>query len=793
MAKGSPKGRGSVSRQATWLALLCTLASAGAAAEPDAAVLKERMLPITYPKHYDTYPMGLSYVPDVLPRSMVEKAQAKARGAAASRYDSSQGDKENEMHVKDDGITLQCNHTDMKLKLTDRDLTEITTKRRSKWNRYHLGNFYIDDKPIVHMWLENEEGVSLLAEGEKSRLVIKAAAGGDCDDVVVLKFVVRIPEPQVTREVTMNIDRKTGVPADLCGSTGCCSHVVAVDDGSYQAVQCSGEAYKKLEHNEAYETSKGNYRVVSQILVTMMGGCNSHALYTLLYGENQSIIALKRRVQLVGREYDLGDDDVVLFDRPVTKTSAANVFVRTDTEWDLPRVYPQQAGSVTVDENEVAMVTILPFGTLERPPYLLNEVYYMFNGMHRSLVIPTLQSRTGLYLLSEDVPGYAVTRALTNEGLEIQAVYNVEIPGTWNSQQVAVRFKVANEQIMLLAYDEEHPEVVRVQPACLEDIPLGTEAQCIVQQFTVGDGAKGNVVMYTFLYDTKLRHLKAVAHRIRENEGGQGAFDAVPVDAFDQVPAYASTATIKINQNGDIDLPQAYTGYVSESLSALKWRAIVMPQGMVNPPLKYTNAFTFQGVTLVTVYLEAENGVCLVDTALQPTVSTKSEGTVESVRITYYLLLPEYSTPHSVTLDFECRPANTGDRGRRPGVAITSKYLRYRHDTDVCVMDASVWTERTESFGGKRALGVGEKAVTVITSRLIRDQSNSGRGFFYKFLYDPERAVLFCKMVPVLGTDNNVGKSCRWVRHGEDVTYDYSVGGITSTAREVWARAERDS
>ncbi|GBE62618.1 Sperm flagellar 2, putative [Babesia ovata] len=594
---------------------------------------------------------------------------------------------------------------------------------------------------------------------------------------------MRIAEVDIEQKIIFKVDAQTGEPIDDTDIDRC-HHVTPENYAEYRIDPCTGDSYKTLKEIKLINTSNGKFQVIEHLLLSLQNGSKDHILYSVLYDTtNKAIIAMKRYVEYVDGSYGCDGMDYKLFDRPITSSNVASVFLGFKNEWHAPTLHPKHAGNVTTDGTDAYSVAVMPFGTLNRPSNGLNAVYYLLNGIKRTLVIPKLQSITGINLLSEDASSY-VAAHLENETHHITVVYQLGIPGSTSPEAIIVRFEVTKTCINLRASGQNNFMHLASVPVCKTDTRVGSETQCVIHQTRLEDKSKGKAALYTFMYDAKMRHLTGVMHQITMNENGN-VINAVEEDTFHKSANYTTKINMDINRNGMVKLSHMYAGYVSKCVHGSKVRAMILPHGIKNQEQSYTNRFLYRGIPLVEIYMETEDGISLVNRVSPPAVTKEAGDGVELIHITYWLKLLEYNTPHKITLSFECKQVISQSGGKKTEITLLNKYQRYRMDIDAFIIDASVWAEDTESFGGKCIVGVGEEGLYILMSRIIRNKGDATTGHFYKFLYDTKNAGFFCKSVPIRAVEQKPNKSCRWVRAGDDKSYTYSLGGSKLIEQEV--------
>ncbi|CDR96104.1 hypothetical protein, conserved [Babesia bigemina] len=742
------------------------------------------MLPIAYQKYFRNYSINLCYIPIADHPSEVDVS------TAAACVDGERGPGlgiDNKEIIPAQSRANVPEQTDMQrakvqLNFTESDLVEIMTQPKSKWYTYHLGNVYINDRPLIRLWLQNSQGVALLAHDRRSKLVFRKM-DGDESNVLELQYTIRIPEADVEQNIIFKLNAKTGEIIDDTDIDRC-HHAKPEMYGEYRVDTCSGDSYKCLTEMKRVNTFNQTLHVIEHFLLSPHQESRRHILYSVLYDtRNKAVIAMKTYVEYTDGFYLVNGVDHVLFDKPIAISNAASVSLGSNNEWQAPTLHPKHSGNVTVDGEDVYSVDIMPFGTMSRPSNALNAVYYLLNGIKRTLVIPKLQSRSGVNLLSEDASSYVVAN-IENENNQISVVYKLNIPGCAAPEAVVVRFEATQTCINLKAPDQTNLMELASVPICKSDIPLGCDAQCVVYQIQMQSKSKENAVLYTFIYDAKVRHLTAVMHRISLSKD-EKINNAITEEVFYKSASYTAKVNIDINRNGFVKVSQIYAGYVSKGVYGQNIRAIVLPDGIKNFGKYYTNRFLYRGTKLVEIYMESENGVSLVNRASPPVVTKEANGGIDIVHITYSLKLLEYNTPHKVTLDFECKQVMAQSGGKKTEITLSNKYQRYRMDIDTCVIDASVWTEDTESFGGKCTVGMGEEGLYIVMSRIIKNKDDPTTGHFYKFLYETQHAIFFCKSVPIRAVEQKPNKSCRWIRAGDDRSYTYSLGGSKLIEQDI--------
>ncbi|GFE52598.1 ABC exporter membrane fusion family protein, putative [Babesia ovis] len=684
---------------------------------------------------------------------------------------------------------LNCHTLSIEKYITDRDLFLVSAKRRSKWNRYHLGNVYIDSMPIIRLWLQNEREESLLSDDRITLLEISETVGKEY--AITIRCSVRLPELQLVEHLAVTICASSMIPRLSYDTSTYCQRTMALPNGSYQVEYCTSGAYEYIVADRVIKTMHGTFYVFKHIVLTLNDGKRTSVLYSFLYNaERGNIIAIRRSIILSDGKYIFTNDIMAFYDRPITASEAANVFVTTYDGPQTIRLYPHHSGSVVKRDEGIYEVNVLPFGTLEKSFNVLNEVQYSHNGVTRTLVVPLLRSITGLNLIAEDKASYVLAHGVSSENLEVVVVYNVRVPGMLNAEEVRLMFNVMNGQISMIGPMNAIAGNSDISKRCVGLVPLGNKALCTVHQIMVDDQPGYDATLYTFLYDTESRQLTAVMHIYEASASQQEILQKTPTDAFVGSAKYMNDIKIVIDEKGEINISKAYIGYTSESSKTRTRRAIIVPEGNKKQHLKYTDRVSFQGVTLLALYLESEDGRCLLDKSLSPRIEMYPKGDEYIVRITCDLMLPNTETTQPITLEFACISQNTKGKNKGPNITLVSKYQRFSKDGNQCVIDASVWTGDNESFGGKCTVGAGEKGTYVIMSRIIQDNNQGETGTIYKFLYDSENSTLFARAAPVMLTEGNKGKVCRWVRVGKDTNYEFSIGGVTPVAHEVWSTTD---
>ncbi|ORM42080.1 uncharacterized protein BXIN_0956 [Babesia sp. Xinjiang] len=746
---------------------------------------KKHILPVTYPSMYDTYPMQLCYVPSFVPRSI---SISKSQTAENVAEEFTQPDNRQRCPSFTYGGTrrgrFNCRTVNIERYITERDLFSIAAQRTSKWNRYHLANVYIDTLPVIRLRLQNRKKESLLANDRRALLNIERTGDGGC--IISLDCYIRTPELRVIQQISITIDAVAAKPLQICDGTACCRHATGLLNGNYHMGECSGGSYDNIMTNGVFKTAHHTLYVVQHLLLTLNDGRETNLLYTILYNtDHRTLVAAKRDVIWQKGRFAFSDEPMELYDRPITTINPVNVFFQITESGQMPRLHPHHSGVINIQYDGSYEVLVLPFGTLERPLNVLNEVHYILNGVERPLVAPHLMSKNGLNLLAEDSPSYVVVQDINNENLDIRVVYVVKVPGKSTPEPIRLRFKVSNGHINLIASMRQDHGIPNRSTVCIEPVPLGKKALCIVHRLIVPGMPEKYSRLYTFLYDTEMRQLTAIVHDIGTSTDYNDVFLSPPAEAFVKPALYANVTNITISEKGEYHMNKPFAGYVSHNHMSLKTRAIVIPKGMGKLDTKYTDRFLFQDVTILFLCIEAEDGTSLIDPNLLPDLHIQSRVNEHVVRITYDIVLPGTSNSQPITVEFVCRTLQTRNNVKRVEITLSSKYQRIKTDGDQCVLDASVWNDSNETFGGKCRVGTGEKGAYVLVSRIIRNSGSADQGVLYKFLYDCEHSILFAKSVPVELVKADKGKACRWVRKADDINYDYSIGGIATASHEV--------
>lgn len=736
-----------------------------------------QVFPIQYPDFYNAYPIELSYVPSSVTRSLVDLARLPERKISVNddTFEKFCND------VASSGHHIQLDHQgkSFHIHLTDQQLTRLTSLQVSQWDRYHLQNVFIGEEPILSIWLQNEEGASLLAKDREVTIVVGKHADGSID-TLTFHYNIKLPEFSSTVQIIITLDVNTRDIVDGQKTSLFCRHLMTTDRGEAREGRCNGIEYTGISQDKSVEFGNKIYLAVAQLFISLQRTRNKGVLYTLMYDKTgHKILAIRRNIKRAGQQFELVSDDYELYGTPVTSNKSANLFLQHGNEGQVPQLQPVQAGNVICSDDGSYTITAMPFGTMERPRNLLNQVYFISGDDKVPLVIPMMCSKNGVNLLSDEVPSYVVTHLNSNGYSEISVVYRIRLPGTTKTEDVYIRFKANDQQVALRGRPGDVMISADRASLCDQDVPLGTELQCILHHAQVS--RRGALyTLYLFIYDLKTRYLTAVAY----DRASISATHKVSMDdateVYEQEYKCAKNVNVDIDHSGYINLPQANAGYVSKHRTHDRARGIVFPKGISMQENNYNTQFKLHGIILVTPYLETEKGTSIVDTSFQPNITMGSLDDKDIIRIGYQLRLPENDTIHKITLEFACKTEADRMLNEKINVSLINKYQRFKTDTDTCTIDASVWVEAAEFSREKRTVGIGEKGIYVLMTRLIVHQDDVNKGTIYKFLYDTEYSAFFCNAAPVEKVENVGGKSCRWVKQGEEIHYEYELGGINA-------------
>ncbi|EDO05201.1 hypothetical protein BBOV_I001080 [Babesia bovis T2Bo] len=746
--------------------------------------MKDVMLPVTYPTEYDTYPIRLSYIPNILHRSV-----SVSHSQTSDSID--RDEKDNECRQRCPSFTyggttrgkLNYRSTNIEKYITERDLLSVATKHISKWYRYHLGNVYIDNKPIIRLWLQDDKAKSLLAKDQIYSLQVHKNENED--KVITFKCSVSIPESDTINEIALKMDMYKGTPIIDPNSDLFCQRIVIMNNGTYHKEHCDAEACKDILRTTNVELANGSLNVFQHMMITIQDDYQANILYSYMYtSEQNNIIAIRRPLKMDDGIYNFTEDVMTLYDRPITTSYAASVFLNASKKNEPPKLYPHHCGNIVQREDKTYEVTVLPFGTLNRPYNVLNEVQYIHDGICKTIVMPLLNSIAGVNLIAEDTPSYVIMNNANNENTDICVVYRVKAPGQSKAEAIRLNFNISKGKASFITPKVTSHGEPEQCTTCVRSIPLGAKEVFVVHQILTEENTNKRG-KYSFLFDTEKLQLTAVFHLVKEGSGDKVIKGDLVEDDFFRPAEYHNSVKVVLDEKQTVNSVPNWATYVSMMYKTHKKRTIVIPKNQEAYLNKYNDKVLYQGVTLLELYLESEEGSCLVDKKSPPHVIIQHKDAGKLVKITYDLKLPEYSETQPLTLEFACHDQGDILKTKTPVISLLTKYHRHKTDVDQCVIDASIWNGENEVFGGKCSVGTGERGVYVLMSRIIRYPEDSNKGLLYKFLYDCELSALFATTVPVILVESKTGKACRWIRNGSDNSYIYSIGGIESASLEV--------
>lgn len=733
-------------------------------------------IPREYVQFYEEYPLELCHVPTALAKSLMTISPTSLTSSVA---DAKLGAAYKCNKVDGHHLQLDYQNKTLHMHLTDNQLAEVVASPRSSWDMYHLGTIFVENKPVLRTRLQNIEGVSLIAEERKT--TVSVSENGEESYTLSVYYNIRLPDYPVVQEVVANIDCKTGkVLYGDCHSP-LCRYLTLDPSGEAHSRRCQGSTYDFLLDNKYLSYNDKQYPILSQLVVSSGFDSTFSNLYIFLYDNKTGcIFAVQKAVSLNADPYRHTTDVVDVFTYSLTSSCGTTIHLDGAVECFKPRITPPQAG-IVYHKGVTYSATVMPFGSTFRKPYMLGSVYYQ-GSVDLPLVIPMLSSSDGVNLISGDAASYVISDGSSLGNVGITVVYKLILPGATNIDQLHLEFMVSDGQVYLNVVNGDPDLPLDIPNKCSTSVQLGTDTQCVVQYICDKSSAGASNAVYLFSYDAKTRYLTG-SLRLLEDSLSHSHSSHI-IDVYDRPYRCAKNVDAHIQHGGEVTLINASAGHISSHMNRHNKRAIVLPTGIGLHRRKYITRVAINDITLVVPYLEAADGKSLVDASIQPTIDLRDHGLSRIVCVTYHLILPHNETAHSITVEFSYTLRPTGSQDVL-GVSLINKYHRHKDNNEFCAIDASIWVDTPEFSRERRAVGVGEKGVYVLMTRIISKSHDSTTGTLYMFLYDTANSALFSSAFPVKIVDNIGNKSCRWIKNGKETRYEYELGGVLHANHEI--------